>query len=172
MTSGRGAARPGAASGEGSAGKSSRDTDKAANSVLLKEQQSKFKDSGQWQLTNPAPRKLHRPSYSSVAKAHALTPAATTSSGNGRSGKLRKTLTSANSVPNPHVDRDGFITTRNRCKTSVVKVYTGNVNHRHSVDDVFDLLKSKKMRVSGLYQRSHFTAAKKSFVCLLSRKDL
>lgn len=168
----RGAVGPDAAGSEGTAAKTSSNTDKAIKSVLLKEQHSKCENSGQRQFTNPASKKLHKPSYSSVAKARALTPAAITSFGNSSSGKARKTLTSANSGSNPRVDRDGFTTPRNRWKTSTVKVYIGNVNRRHSVDDVFDFLQAKKVRVSGLYQRSHFTAAKKSFVCLLSRKDL
>ena len=119
-------------------------------------------------IRNP-PKRLNARSHKQLYSA-ALQSQKPRNGFNNRDNKGTKhKLHSASS--NHRTDGNGFITPRNHWRKSLLKIYIGNVNRKHSVDDVFDFLQSKKMKVTGLYQRSHFTAMKKSFVCLLSSRD-
>ena len=114
-------------------------------------------------------RKPLKSSYSDVLQRRPLSAA---KSNPVRSEAKRPQLLSAY-TKGPKADKDGFITPRGqrRGHGNMKKIYIGNVDRKHSIDEVFNFLRSKKMRVTGLYQRSHFSAAKKSFVCLLSTRD-
>ena len=72
----------------------------------------------------------------------------------------------------PRTDSDGFSVQRHQFKqqrkNNLKKIYIGNIDKRHVVEDVIDFLSHKNITVSGLYQRSHYTASKKSFVCLMN----
>ena len=72
----------------------------------------------------------------------------------------------------PRTDADGFTFQRHQLKqnrkNTLKKVYIGNVDKRHVVEDVIDFLSYRNISVSGVFQRSHYTAAKKSFVCFMN----
>ena len=73
----------------------------------------------------------------------------------------------------PRYDPDGFVTPRQHFRkqqrqSAMKKIFIGNVDKRHCVEDVLDFLCDKNITVNGLFQRSHFSAAKKSFVCFMN----
>ena len=75
------------------------------------------------------------------------------------------------------VDRNGFVTPRDQWKQKQrnekqKRVFFGNIDTQHSVEDVLDFLNTKSVTVTGLYQRSRVTANKKSFVCIMSDSSM
>ena len=75
------------------------------------------------------------------------------------------------------VDKNGFVTPRQQWRQSqrrrkLKKVFFGNVDRQHNVEDVLEFLNEREVTVNGLFQRSRITAAKKSFVCFMTDMDM
>ena len=73
----------------------------------------------------------------------------------------------------PRTDSESYIMPRQQYKkqqnqSSMKKISIGNTDKRHCVEDALEFLDEKNIVVNGLFQWSHYTAVKKSFVCMMN----
>ena len=70
-------------------------------------------------------------------------------------------------------DSEGYTMPRQQYKkqqrqSSMKKISIGNIDKRHCVEDALEFMDEKNILVNGPFQRSHYTAVKKSFVCMMN----
>ena len=73
----------------------------------------------------------------------------------------------------PRTDSEGYTMPRQQYKkqqrqSSMKKISIGNIDKRHCVEDALEFMDEKNILVNGPFQRSHYTAVKKSFVCMMN----